>query len=61
MEDTGYFARRKQQVENSGIMAISRQVVNVVCSPGGFVLYGCEILSVTLRKEDRRGFLRIGG
>jgi hypothetical protein len=49
----GYIARRKQQVKNSGIMVSSRQVVNVVCIPGGFVLYGCEIWSVTLREEHR--------
>ena len=51
VEDSGYFAGQKQQVENSGNMLSRRQVVNVVCIPGGFVLYGCEIWSVTLREE----------
>lgn len=53
VEDSGCIARRKQQVENSGIMVSSRQVVNVVCIPGGFILYGCEIWSVTLREKHR--------
>jgi hypothetical protein len=51
VEDSGYIARWKQQVENSGIIISSRQVVNVVCIPGGFVLYVCENWPVTLREE----------
>ena len=53
VEDSGYNARRKQRVENSGIMVSSRHVVNVAPIPGGFVSYGCEIWSVTLREEHR--------
>jgi hypothetical protein len=41
----------RQQVENSGVMVSSRQVINVVCFLGGFVLYGCETWSLALGEE----------
>jgi hypothetical protein len=44
----------RQQVENSGVMVSSRQVINAMCIPGGFVLYGCETWPLALR-EEREG------